>query len=95
LLDESFDGLDLAKRSLIKRLLAAYARIRDASVIITSHNLSEIEDVAASLAMIDGHHLAFCGSLQEVHTSYPNRSLEEIFLDRGTRQEVDVEALFV
>ncbi|MDR0515077.1 MAG: ABC transporter ATP-binding protein [Coriobacteriaceae bacterium] len=94
LLDESFDGLDLSKRNLIKSLLAAYARERKASVVITSHNLSEIEDVATSLGMIDGHRLVFTGSVAEVHERYPGKSLEEIFLGTGTHKEVDIAALF-
>jgi ABC-2 type transport system ATP-binding protein len=94
LLDESFDGLDLSKRNLIKSLLAAYASERNASVVITSHNLSEIEDVASSLGMIDGHRLLFTGSVAEVHQRYPGKSLEEIFLSTGERREVDVAALF-
>ncbi|MDR0501280.1 MAG: ABC transporter ATP-binding protein [Coriobacteriales bacterium] len=94
LLDESFDGLDLSKRNLIKRLLAAYASERHASVVITSHNLTEIEDVATSLGMIDGHKLVFTGSVAQVHQLYPDKSLEEIFLDTGCHGEVDVAALF-
>jgi ABC-2 type transport system ATP-binding protein len=95
LLDESFDGLDLSKRRLIKSLLRGYARIRNAAVMITSHNLSEIEDIADDLGMIDGCHLIFCGSVDEVHRQHPGESLEEIFLAQGDSAiEMDVEALF-
>jgi ABC-2 type transport system ATP-binding protein len=83
LFDESFDGLDLSKRRLLKRLLRAYARVRKATLVITSHNLLEIEDVADSLGMIDGSHLVFSGSIDEIRHTYPGVSLEEIFLARG------------
>jgi ABC-2 type transport system ATP-binding protein len=96
LCDESFDGLDLAKRRLLKRLLRAYARARNAAVMVTSHNLSEIEDVADDLGMIDGCHLVFCGAVDEIHRAYPGASLEEIFLaqGKGDSENLDVEAVF-
>jgi ABC-type multidrug transport system ATPase subunit len=63
--------------------------------MITSHNLSEIEDIADDLGMLDGCHLIFCGSVDEVHHQHPGKSLEEIFLARGNSgTEIDVEALF-
>jgi ABC-2 type transport system ATP-binding protein len=96
LLDESFDGLDLSKRRLLKRLLRAYARTRDAAVIVTSHNLLEIEDIADDLGMIDGCHLVFSGAVEEVRRKYPGSSLEEIFLahDASAAATLDAEALF-
>ncbi|MDR2106532.1 MAG: ABC transporter ATP-binding protein [Coriobacteriales bacterium] len=96
LLDESFDGLDLSKRRLLKRLLRAYARVRNAAVMITSHNLLEIEDIADDLGMIDGCHLVFSGAVDDVHREHPGASLEEIFLAQGeaASTDVDAEALF-
>jgi ABC-2 type transport system ATP-binding protein len=100
LLDESFDGLDLAKRRVIKRLVRGYARLHNAAVMLTSHNLAEIEDVADDLGMIDGCHLIFTGPIEEVRGAHPGASLEEIFLNVGdktvpaTVSDVDLEALF-
>ena len=83
LLDESFDGLDLAKRNLLKRLLKLYARERGASIILSSHNLRELEDAAGHLGMVKGCSLSFSGSVAEVHERYPGASLEQIFLSEG------------
>lgn len=94
LLDESFDGLDLGKRKLLKHMVRVYAKARCASVIVTSHNLLEIEDVADELGMIDGCHLVFCGALADVQQTHPGQNLEEIFLSHGRHERVDVEAIF-
>lgn len=94
LLDESFDGLDLGKRNLLKRLLKAYARERDASVILSSHNLRELEDAADHLGMIKGCHLTFDDSVAEVHKQYPGSSLEEIFLSEGGNKVEDIDGVF-
>ena len=95
LLDESFDGLDLYKRMLLKRLLRRYARVREASVILSSHNLRELEDVADRLGMIEKHRLIFDAGTDELHESHPGQSLEEIFLEEGEVSDHDIERVFV
>lgn len=94
LLDESFDGLDLGKRNLLKRLLRQYARERGAAVVLSSHNLRELEDAADHLGMIKGRHLVFDGSVAEVHRQYPGASLEEIFLSEGGDVVEDIDGMF-
>lgn len=94
LLDESFDGLDLGKRNLLKRLLRRYAHERGASVILSSHNLRELEDAADHLGMIKGCHLTFDGSVAAVHERYPGASLEEIFLSEGGEEVEDIDGIF-
>ena len=94
LLDESFDGLDLSKRNLLKRLLKQYAHEKGASVILSSHNLRELEDAADHLGMIKGCKLTFDGSVAEVHEKYPGSSLEEIFLSEGGNKVEDIDGIF-
>lgn len=95
LLDESFDGLDLSKRILLKALLRRYARVRNASVILSSHNLRELEDVADLLGMIEKHRLIFDESVEDLHAQHPGQSLEEIFLEEGEVNEHDLDSVFV
>lgn len=94
LLDESFDGLDLAKRNLLKRLLRQYAQQKDAAVVLSSHNLRELEDAADHLSMIKGCKLVFDGSVESVHERYPGASLEEIFLSEGDGSAEDIDGIF-
>ena len=49
---ESFDGLDPAKRILAKKLLLEYVAERGASVIISSHNLHELEDLCDHVGLL-------------------------------------------
>lgn len=95
LLDESFDGLDLSKRILLKRLLRRYAQVRNASVILSSHNLRELEDVADRIGMIEGHRLVFDETVAALHEQYPGKSLEEIFLEEGDGAERNLDGIFV
>ena len=54
LLDESFDGLDPSKRNLMKNILLEYAAEREASILISSHNLHELGDMCDHIGLING-----------------------------------------
>lgn len=64
LLDEAFDGLDLAKRSLLARILREYVREKRAVVIVASHNLRELENLVDHLGVIKDHVFYFNDSLE-------------------------------
>jgi len=87
LLDEVFDGLDLAMRRVMRSLLSAYIRETGATAIVTSHNLRELEDGIDRIAMIRANRLAFVGSVSEIKESHG--TLEEYFL---AEREVDERA---
>lgn len=95
LLDESFDGLDLSKRILLKRLLRKYAQVRGAAVILSSHNLRELEDVADRIGMIEDHRLVFDETVDDLHEKNPGRSLEQIFLDEREVSDLDIDKVFI
>ena len=52
MLDEIFDGLDPVVRQLIKKLLAEMVSENNATIIIASHNLRELEDVCDHVGLI-------------------------------------------
>lgn len=62
LLDESFDGLDPQKRTVVKNLVKDYVKETSTSVIISSHNLHELTDISDRIGLINGKKLALdCG----------------------------------
>ena len=66
---ESFDGLDPAKRILAKKLLLEYVAERGASVIISSHNLHELEDLCDHVGLLDGQKLLLDCSVDDISAS--------------------------
>lgn len=52
MLDEIFDGLDPVVRQLIKKLLIEMVVENNATIIIASHNLRELEDVCDHIGLI-------------------------------------------
>lgn len=69
LLDESFDGLDPAKRSLMNNMLIEYAADRECSIIVSSHNLHELTDICDHIALINGKKIVFDCSVDEMSAS--------------------------
>lgn len=66
LFDETFDGLDPAKRVLIKNLLNEYMADSNASVIVSSHDLHELEGLCDHFGLINGKKLALDSSIKEL-----------------------------
>lgn len=57
LLDEAFDGLDPIMRFRIKQLLGEMILDENATIIISSHNLRELEDICDTVAIIDDNNI--------------------------------------
>lgn len=66
LLDESFDGLDLTKRNLVRDILLEYIKTRAANIVISSHNLREMEGLCDYIGIIKDRHLAYASSVEEM-----------------------------
>ena len=65
LLDESFDGLDPMMRLLFKRAISECIEKKNMTIIISSHNLRELEDICDSFGILDDHKITTSGMLDE------------------------------
>lgn len=50
--DETFDGVDPVIRNLLKKVIAKQIDKKETTIIMTSHNLRELEDICDNLALI-------------------------------------------
>ena len=82
LMDEPTSGVDPISRVEIRSLIEAL-KADGKTVIITSHDLSEIEKCADDVSMIKNGRLLFDKGIQEMQ----GQSLEEIFIKEGNRHE--------
>lgn len=64
LLDEAFDGLDPLARLVFKRALVELVEEKNATVIISSHSLRELEDVCDSYGILDHGGFTCAGELE-------------------------------
>lgn len=79
ILDEPTNGLDPAGIQEIRELIKSLPKKMGATVIISSHLLSEVEQMADYIGIINEGELIYQGTLSDLETT--NSSLEEIFLN--------------
>jgi len=70
LLDEAFDGLDPVMRLMFKRLLTDELMNRQITVVISSHNLRELEDICDSIALLDHHTISIQDEVENIRSNY-------------------------
>ena len=78
ILDEPVDGLDPVGRRKLWRYIMADVADREMTVLISSHNAKEMEDVCNYIGIIAGGKMIFEGDLLEMMPA----SLEEIFIEK-------------
>lgn len=69
LLDEAFDGLDPVVRVHIKNALSDLIVDNNSLIIISSHNLKELEDICDSYGILEDGHIQTYGDLLEAKTN--------------------------
>lgn len=89
LLDESFDGLDPAKRNMAKNLLLEYVSGKECTVIVSSHNLHELGDICDHIGLINGQKIVLDKAVNEISGS---RSKFRVVFDRDV-EKADFESL--
>lgn len=86
-LDEPEAGLDPQSRVLVRELIAALAR--DKVVLLTSHNMDEVDRLADEVAIIDQGRLLVFGAPDDLKRRHGTTDLEAVFLaltGRGLRE---------
>lgn len=65
-LDEAFDGLDPVMRLTLKRMIAEEITNRQMTVIISSHNLRELEDICDTLGLLSNNTITIAGTTDDI-----------------------------
>lgn len=84
LLDEAFDGLDPIVRVHIKNALSDLIVDNNSLIIISSHNLKELEDICDSYGILENGHIETYGDLLESKANINKYQL-------AFKEEVDIE----
>ncbi len=85
LLDEPVDGLDPIVRHKLRRYLMDDVADREMTVLVSSHNAKEMEDICNYIGILASGKMVFEGDLLELLPT----SLEELFIEKlgGERRE--------
>ena len=87
ILDEPTNGLDPSGIQEIRDLIRSLPKKYGMTVIVSSHLLSEIDQMADDIGIIAKGRMMFQGSLEALHTMGEGKSLEEIFLELTKGEE--------
>jgi ABC-2 type transport system ATP-binding protein len=68
-LDEPTIGLDVVAKDAVRKFLAEVNRERGTTIILTTHDLVDIEEICTRLIMVDGGKLLFDGELRHLRAS--------------------------
>ena len=80
ILDEPTNGLDPAGIQEMRDLICSLPKEYGMTVIVSSHLLSEIDQMADDVGIIASGRMQYQGELKHLHEIDENKSLEEIFL---------------
>jgi len=83
LLDEPTASLDPETSIFIRDFLVNYKRLNKSSIIITSHNLDEIQSICTEIILLKSGEIDSHGNLEFLLQKNKYSSLEEFFLGQG------------
>jgi len=72
-LDEPTIGLDVVAKDAVRRFLAAVNRERGTTIVLTTHDLVDIEQICPRLIMVDEGRLLFDGELKRLRATLGTR----------------------
>lgn len=78
MLDEAFDGLDPAMRNIIKDMIMEEIKSRNATLIISSHNIREIGELCDRAMLIHSGKLVFADELGSIKSRFRKLQLASL-----------------
>lgn len=89
LLDEPTASLDPDTADRMRQMLLEYQRETGATLVLASHNMSEVERVCDRVLMMRGGEIADRGTPSGLIARYGRDTLEEVFLDIARHRQDD------
>ncbi|MCD6529770.1 ABC transporter ATP-binding protein [Candidatus Bathyarchaeota archaeon] len=80
ILDEPTAGLDVIHANYIRRLIRDYVRRHGTTVILSSHNMLEVEYICDRVALINKGRIIAEGSPKDLKAMWEASNLEEVFV---------------
>ena len=89
--DETFDGLDPIVRNTMKKIIAKVMEDKKTTIIMTSHNLRELEDICDNLGLLYKGGILFESDIDSLKTNMfkVQICLKEDF-DKDTFKDLDI-----
>jgi ABC-2 type transport system ATP-binding protein len=92
ILDEPLGGLDPTSRYQIKEVLRNLSK-NGTTILFSSHILSDVEDVATTIGVLNWGHLLRIGTLDELISQFPRKNEIEIIFSKVSRKWTEIQSL--
>jgi ABC-2 type transport system ATP-binding protein len=79
ILDEPNSGLDVLHSVHVRTIIKRYAKEQGVTVLLSSHNMLEVEYLCDRVAIVNKGQVVVVGSPEELKTKYKAVNLEEVF----------------
>ena len=83
LLDEPTASLDVSTSEFIRKYIKNFQKKNNSTILITSHNLEEIEKLCSHIILLEKGKIKFDGKKNELFKQNNSSSLKDIFLKDG------------
>lgn len=90
-LDEPTIGIDVLAKAKIRDFIRKMNQERNTTIILTTHDISDIEALCSKMIIIDKGTLLYNGTLQELKSSYRNSYQAELY--QNTTMENNLETI--
>ena len=81
MLDEPTSGLDVIQSINVRNMIKKYADQEGVTILLSSHNMLEVEYLCHRVALINQGVVVAEGSPAELKTRYDKQNLEEVFME--------------
>src|SRR3990170_9008578 len=78
-LDEPASGLDVLHAYHVRQIIKRYVKERGVTVLLSSHNMLEVEYLCNRVALVNKGKIAVEGEPRELKKRYESQNLEEVF----------------
>ncbi len=83
LLDEPTASLDPETSIFIRKYLLEYQKKNSSSILITSHNLNEVQAMCSNIILLKSGEIVSQGNIKQILKNYNYKTLIELFLSEG------------
>lgn len=92
ILDEPLGGLDPTSRYQVKEILRDLSK-NGTTIFFSSHILSDVQDVATTIGILNWGHLMQIGTLDELIAKFPRKNEIEIVLSKDSRKWTELQSM--
>lgn len=92
ILDEPLVGLDPTSRFQVKEILKGLSK-NGTTIFFSSHILSDVQDIATTIGILNWGHLMQIGTLDELIANFPRKNEIEIVLSKDSGKWTELKSL--